>query len=108
MNWTWLQAMLLTLILVLTGIVVIVTGVIAAIAGVQAAIEEADVPTSVVGGLFVIVGAGIVLGGWRFITRVRPWAVRRLCGRDVPRVPAALAAMVRGPGGEWSDWGDGD
>ncbi len=92
----------LSFILTLTGIIVIAAGVIVVITAVQMAVQEADVPNWIVGCLFVILGAGIVFGGVRLITRVRPRIVRRLCGCEVPRIPRPLAALAGGDGGAWS------
>lgn len=102
-----LLAVVLSLVLVLVGIAVIGVGVICAIVAVEEAIKEGDVLTWIFAACFgLIVGGGLVVGGVRSITRVRPWVVRRLTGREVPRVPAPLRALATGPGGEWS--GDGD
>jgi hypothetical protein len=102
-----LLAVVLSLILVLVGIVVIGVGVICAIVAVEEAVKQGDVPTWIVAACFgLIVGGGLVFGGVRFITRVRPWMVRRLTGREVPRVPAPLRALATGPGGEWASGGD--
>jgi hypothetical protein len=75
---------------------------------VEEAVERGDpVGRIFAGGLGLLVGGGLVFGGIRFITRVRPWLVGRLTGCEVPRVPAPLRALATGRGGEWSG-GDGD
>jgi len=93
----------LSFVLVVVGIVLIALGVVVVIAAAGLVLEEAAVSTVViVPCLAIFVGLGVVFGGVRFITRVRPWMVRRLCGREVPRIPAPIAAMARGDGGAWS------
>ena len=99
-------AVVLSLVLVVVGIGVIAAGVICAIVAVEEAVKDGDLLGRIFAAcLGLLVGGGLVFGGVRFITRVRPWVVRRLTGREVPRVPAPLAAIATGPGGEWSDGG---
>ena len=95
---------MLSLVLVLVAIAVIGVAVICAIMAVKEAIKVGDVPTRIFVACFGLIVGGAVVGGMHF-TRVRPWVVRRLTGREVPRVPAPLALATR-PGGESS--GDGD
>ena len=98
-----LQAGLLSFVLVIAGIVLIAVGAIVAIVAVQQVVEEAALALAVVVPcLAFVVGLGVILGGVRFITRVRPWVVRRLCACEVPRIPAPIRAMASGDGGAWS------
>jgi len=98
-----LLAGLLSCALVIAGIVLIAVGAIVAIVAVEQVVEEAAISLAVVvPGLAFVVGLGVVLGGVRFVTRVRPWVVRRLCACEVPRIPAPIRAMASGDGGAWS------
>ncbi len=98
-----LLAGLLSFVLVVVGILLIAFGVSVAGVAVAQVVEEAKVsPAIVVPCLGFVVGLGVVVGGARFVTRVRPWVVRRLLGCEVPRIPAPIRAMATGDGGEWS------
>jgi len=93
-----LLAALLSLVLVLAGIGLIAVGALVAIVAVQQAVEAKISPALIVPCLAVVVGLAIILGGARFITRVRPWLIRRLCRCEVPRIAAPIRAMASGDG----------
>jgi len=94
-----LSAAMLSLVLVIVGIMLTAFGVICAIVSVQMAAEEVEVLTVIVACLFLIAGLGLILAGLRFITRVRPWVVRRFSGCEVPRIPAPISWLATAPGG---------
>jgi len=94
-----LSAAMLSLVLVIVGVVLTAFGVICAIVSVQMAAEKVEVPTVIVACLLLIASLGLILAGLRFITRVRPWVVRRFSGCEVPRIPAPIAWLATAPGG---------
>lgn len=99
------SAGVLSLVLVLAGVALVAVGALGATAAVIKAVEGVDGGTAVACVIFLVAGLAVVVGGVRLITRVRPRAVRRLTGRDVPRVPTVFS--TRGGGGYVGGWGDG-
>ncbi len=83
-------AVLVSLVLVLVGILVVFCGLSIAITAVIDAVEQMDLVGWIYAVGLVAAGLAIVFAGVRFVTRLRPWLVRRLTGCEVPSVPAPL------------------
>lgn len=92
-------AVALSFVLVAAGIVVMIGGLSLAIEAVLQAADKAQAGGWVVALPVIAAGLAIVFGGVRFVTRLRPWLVRRLCGYEVPRIPAALRWLATADSG---------
>lgn len=105
----WLWASALSLLLFLVGAALAVFGLILAIVAVVRVVEELRPSVMIASLVLSVGGVALLLGAVRLITRFRPWAVMRLSGRDVPAVPALLAAMWgASEAGVYSSFGGGD
>ena len=83
-------AVALSFVLVLVGIAVVIGGLSLAIEAVLQATDESEAGGWLAALAMLVAGLAIVFGGVRLVTRFRPWLVRRLCGYEVPRIPAPL------------------
>lgn len=87
-------ALVLSFVLVLTGIVGAIGGLSIAIqAGIDAG-QQGERADWIAAAALILVGIGLIVAAVVFVSHLRPWLIRRLTGCEVPRVPKIIAWMA--------------